>query len=1061
MGGGGYPWTPLTDAQKAGGTSPFKSAEGVLTSPNDLDLGMLEALGITPGAARPAFQGASWGRPAPATTGYTTPDLPFQDQTNRLFPSGPTSGPSLGGPLGPAPAPGSSDPGWFSQMTGGVPSTSMGWDMQDAATRSSIFRPVAERIDSMDAKADDWSSRIDSALGGAWNAVTGAAGSVMGGIGSAISGIDNFLQEPSVWTGERPTVLEGRGVNPAQAKVRALGGSASEAERYISGLQAQGDDAGALQFAEMYAEDTGVDLFGASYDPSGPVYDDAGEMTPAASYGEMSPADRDQFNTWYNDPAVQEHYGNRALEGRADPGVFKDFAAVQHFVSTLPSAAEVEAQAVKNVTQADVDAYLKELDAMSDEDYNALVKSMGLSSTLYKGTAAGADANLLTEGKPDFTFTKTVEKSGSLASQGYGPDAESVFNADMARIVKEVAAAKSTCLLGGGTWGVNGCEPGEDDDGEEDGEEDFKGGDGRRRGYGHEEVDEDISGIFGDLTTAHQESEIRRRMAELGTTDLTQLIRDEFATITTPDYAADILTAHESMRTAVSDAATERSDQLEAATTRAEGRIAEIKSTLTGELQTFEVDRVEQQTALKQKVIDRTTDMELALTERLTDIRAELGDQVTDEFESVAALAGTLVSSQATSSRDAMSRLGQIADMAAAARLAAPVELSAEALTALGDLEFQIENQIAQAKADTTAQINIEQASAILNETMRQGGFETEKQRALVEATLTEALRGTVYEDRVQEMMAEALLQEDQYVRQFTEAVDRSEAQAKLQNLFGTQEYERQLDMMNLTRDWQTADALQGRDWQTTDMTRERRFEQADYAKALADQQAAALLNRGYQTDDYTKALGDQRYDYDTALIDQRYDASVAEQQRQADVQSALAENAVGDDPLSQMKAIYPGVSDELYTTAMAIAEMPNMRESSTSWQNEDPRTGDKAAEFDGTVVDGGPNRADGKRYFVTEYGGLSDAEAYLRTLGEGKVISGGGKYDPVERTPSLSAGDYASLRALVDMARHLIERRNQAQYDASGAQYDWLAGGLNPTADYDAYLMDLQDIAR
>jgi len=689
-------------------------------------------------------------------------------------------------------------------------------------------------------------------------------------------------------------------------------------------------------------------------------------------------------------------------------------------LKTLPTEEQRAEQDKKDVTQEDVDAYL---------------------------TSAGADAQLVDFAKTaDFSFTKTVEKSGSLASQGYGPDAESVFNADMARIVKEVAAAKSACLLGGGTWGVNGCEPGEE-------EEEFEGGGGRRKGYGHEEVDEGISGIFGDLTTTHQESEIRRRMAELGTTDLSQVIRDEFATITTPDYAADILTAHESMRTAVSDAATERSEQLEAATTRAEGRIAEIKSTLTGELQTFEVDRVEQQTALKQKVIDRTTNMELALTERLADIRTELGDQVTDEFESVAALAGTLTSSQATSSRDAMSRLGQVANMAAAARLAAPAELSAEALTALGDLEFQIENQIAQAKADTTAQINIEQASAILNETMRQGGFETEKQRALVEATLTEALRGTVYEDRVQEMMAEALLQEDQYVRQFGEAVDRSEAQAKLQNLFGTQEYERQLDMMNLTRDWQTADALQGRGWQTDDMATARGYQtddmatargyqEADYTKALGDQQAAALLERGYQTDDYAKAIADQRYDYDTALIDQRYDA---EQQQKSDVERALAENAVGDDPLSQLKFAFPDQDAGLYASAMQIARMSDKRESVTSWQDEPPQE----ADFDGTV------EKIGDKYFVTEYGAQSQAESYLRSLGEGALVEGvddwGGSQ--MSRTPSLSAQDYAALRALSDLARELIRKHDAALYDASGAQYGFVRGAQDPLADYDAYL--------
>jgi hypothetical protein len=822
----------------------------------------------------------------------------------------------------------------------------------------------------------------------------------------------------------------------------AMLGTGGNAINFYEDLMAMGQGGAAEDFRIAYREENGVD-----------------PARMADMQGALGVADARHGDFYDNlNPVEQARYDQfAALQPGIDTATLtKDFQAVEVFLKTLPSEEQRAEQDKANVTQADVDAYLKELDAMSDEDYNQIVDNLGLSSKLYKGTDAGADAVVLSkEGE-----TGSGLGFGGTKMEG-GPDATTVFKDDMDRIVAEVAAAKSACLLDGGTWGVNGCEPGDDDD-EEEGEEGeeggFEGGGGRRRGYGHEQVDDEIVRVFGDLTTVHQDSEIRRRMAELGTTDLTQTIRDEFATITTPDYAADILTAYESKRTAVSDAATARSEQLEAATTRAEGRIAEIKSTLTGELAAFEVDRVEQQTTLNQKVIDRATDMELALTERLTDIRAELGDQVTDEFESVAALAGTLVSSQATSSQDAMARLGQIANMAAAARLAAPVELSAEALTALGDLEFQIENQIAQAKADTTAQINIEQASAILNETMRQGGFETEKQRALVEATLTETLRGTVYEDRVQEMMTEALLQEDQYVRQFTEAVDRSEAQAKLQNLFGTQEYERQLDMMNLTRTWQTADALQGRGWQTadtlqgrgwqtTDMTTTRGWQEADYAKALADDQAAALLNRGYQTDDYTKALADQRYDYDTALLDQRYDT---EQQRQADVQSALAENAVGDDPLSQMKAMFPGVSDELYTTAMAIAQMPNMRESSTRWEKDDPRTGDKAAEFDGTVVDGGPGRADGKRYFVTEYGGLSDAEAYLRTLTEGRVVD---PEFPERRSPALPAEDAAALRALVDMARRLIALRNQAQYNASGAQYGWAAGTQDPTAVMDAYL--------
>ena len=139
--------------------------------------------------------------------------------------------------------------------------------------------------------------------------------------------------------------------------------------------------------------------------------------------------------------------------------------------------------------------------------------------------------------------------------------------------------------------------------------------------------------------------------------------------------------------------------------------------------------------------------------------------------------------------------------------------------------------------------------------------------------------------------------------------------------------------------------------------------------------------------------------------------------------------------------------------TAMAITQMADVRESSTSWQKDDPRMGSEAAEFDGTVVDAGPGREDGKRYLVTEYGGLSDAEAYLRTLGEGKVLQSGSNYGAETRTPSLSAEDYASLRALVDLARNLVGRQNQARYNASGDQYGWVAGSDDPTAQMDALL--------
>lgn len=983
---------PFTSGPAQGG--PFKTAQGVLTSPNDLDLGMLEALGVAPNATTTTYpptdflgHAPSTGFPATTTTGipptdylgyaptsglgpdvatdpsgYALPDLPFKNL------GGPTSGPSLGGPLGAAPAPGSSDPAWFSQASGGVPSSQMGWDMQDAATRSAVFRP--EGVTEWDPTDQGGRGlRFDplGALSGTWDAAKSIA-----------SGIKGVFEEPSVWTGERPTVLEGRGVNAAQTRVRALGGSASEAERYMSDLQAQGDDESARQFAEMYAEDTGVDLFDPSYDPSSPMYDDAGEMTPAASYGEMSPADRDQFNTWYNNPAVQEHYGNRALQGRADPGVFKDFAAVQHFVKSLPSAAEVEAQAVKDVTQTEVNAYLKELDAMSDEDYNQIAKNIGLSPMWYRGGDPGAaDKKFLEEGNirahetgsfaeiPDFVdpADRKFLDPDNLRARESGSGLTIDNDAILAAVAADKAAKEKAAAV--------------DDDITTDGDD----------GAVKVDVDAEIIEIFGGLVTEPQHAAIRTRMAELGTTDLTQAIRNEFATITTPDYSADILQRYDEMGTALGDAAAERSRVLEEATTRAEGRIGDIKTGLKSELESFETGRVEQQTVIERGVIDRTTKMETDLVDRLDDIRIALGDQVTSEFEEVAALAGTLTSSQATSSRDAISRLTQIGNMAAAARLSAPAELSAEALTALSDLEFKVENEISQGLADSQAQVKMQKASALLQETMRRGSFETEKQRALVESVLGETLRGTVYEDRTKEMLAQALMQEDQYVRQFNEGVDQQLAGAQLQNLFGTQDYERELDMMNLTRDWQTADTLQGRGWQTDDLTTTRGWQTDDYTKALADQRANALTERGWQQADVAAELGRQQA-------------------------AALAAQPDMTKVLNRMRAEFPDVPDQLYSIAMHVKDMdhnPPMAEAKVEGPDWEPPQG-----FRGKYEPiGGANPG----WLVTEQVGDSQAEVYLKTLTEGSVLA----YDEItgrtQRTPALSAEDAGTLRSMVDLA--------------------------------------------
>ena len=188
------------------------------------------------------------------------------------------------------------------------------------------------------------------------------------------------------------------------------------------------------------------------------------------------------------------------------------------------------------------------------------------------------------------------------------------------------------------------------------------------------DVETGIEGIFGGLSASDLENEIRSRMGELGTADLSTYIQQQLGTVTTPDYSGDITQRYGEMGDALDTAASERRRILGESAERGRGQIDVIKRNLGEELGRFEAGRIEQQTALEQKVIDRTTEFEQALTERLTSIRGDLGEQVTSEFEEVAALAETLTASQATSSRDAMSRLTAIGDMAAAARMSAPAE---------------------------------------------------------------------------------------------------------------------------------------------------------------------------------------------------------------------------------------------------------------------------------------------------------------------------------------------------------------------------------------------------
>ena len=485
-------------------------------------------------------------------------------------------------------------------------------------------------------------------------------------------------------------------------------------------------------------------------------------------------------------------------------------------------------------------------------------------------------------------------------------------------------------------------------------------------------------------------------MGELGTADLSTYIQQQLGTVTTPDYSGDITQRYGEMGDALDTAASERRRILGESAERGRGQIDVIKRNLGEELGRFEAGRIEQQTALEQKVIDRTTEFEQALTERLTDIRADLGEQVTSEFEEVAALAETLTASQATSSRDAMSRLTAIGDMAAAARMSAPAELSAEALTALNDLEFQVTNQIAQSLAEGQAEIDMDMANALLGETMRQGDFATQQSATLANAMIDEKLRGTTYADQIDMMQAQALMADDQYVRQFDDDVSMQMAQAQLQNLFGTQDYQRQLDMLNLQRSWDTSDTLQQRGWNVADM----------------------LQQRGWQTDDI-------------------------DQQRLWDLEDALLEDQ--EAPMGiveKLREQFPKAPEQLMITASSIAGMDwePIMDTPTTDEKEYLKYRDQLLkDADGNVIldaNGQPTSTDPEyeganasfymagdtpMYFLQKQLATSPADIYLRTLTgqltedeKEEIRDKGG--DPDIKT--LNVSDGATLRALVDALR-------------------------------------------
>ena len=226
-------------------------------------------------------------------------------------------------------------------------------------------------------------------------------------------------------------------------------------------------------------------------------------------------------------------------------------------------------------------------------------------------------------------------------------------------------------------------------------------------------VDQSLRGLFGELSTQDFTQQIKDLMAER-----------EAGLVGLNKQSLDQLAAGVALRTT---------------------QIGDISKALTESLGTLDADRTGQQANLFATVAKRAQEMLTGVETNISDARTGLGPQVTDEFEQVAQLVSGLTKSQGASSNDAMARLGQISNMAATERLAAPASLAAESKLALSDQEFNYKNQLQTALKEGLLGLGEEETARLFNEAMRQEEFgnqrDSDMMQALVNNTLTQDAR--------------------------------------------------------------------------------------------------------------------------------------------------------------------------------------------------------------------------------------------------------------------------------------------------------------------------------
>jgi len=246
------------------------------------------------------------------------------------------------------------------------------------------------------------------------------------------------------------------------------------------------------------------------------------------------------------------------------------------------------------------------------------------------------------------------------------------------------------------------------------------------------------TGVQGFVAPTDQTANINTAFDNLEGT-----VRDEFGNLQTVDFTAQIQDLIEQGRLSLQDLNSQQIVALQEAAMRREGQIGEIQTGLEGDLAQQEQYRQTIQEQVANQAAQRAGEMTADQAARVKAGREALGPQVTSEFEEVAALTGGLTGSQAMSTTAGMDRLAQVANQAAAQRLAAPAQLAAEAKMAVGDERFRLENQLQQQLSAGLAELNMQEQQQVLQEAMRQEQFGIERDQAMANALMSIASQRT------------------------------------------------------------------------------------------------------------------------------------------------------------------------------------------------------------------------------------------------------------------------------------------------------------------------------